>query len=78
MMPINYRTLRVVGPTILVGAALASLVGALAFGGGAAQLPLGDAGPVVRWGLPAAKLIVNLAAAGMVGVLVTVSTTREY
>ena len=71
MMPINYRTLRVVGPTILVGAALASLVGALAFGGGAAQLPLGDAGPVVRWGLPAAKLIVNLAAAGMVGVLVT-------
>ena len=68
---INYRTLRVLGPTILVGVALAVLVGALAFGGGAAQLPLGDAGPVVRWGLPAAKLIVNLAAAGMVGVLVT-------
>ncbi|MFB8147437.1 cytochrome c oxidase assembly protein [Microbacterium sp. NPDC057407] len=68
---VNHRTLRVAGPMILVGAALVSLVGALALGGGAAPLPLGDAGPFVRWGLPVAKLLVNLAAAGMVGVLVT-------
>ncbi|HAN23604.1 MAG TPA: copper transporter, partial [Microbacterium ginsengisoli] len=65
------RVLRVAGPAILGGVALIALVGALWFGGGAAQIPLGDAGPVVRWGLPVTKLVVNLAAAGMVGVLVT-------
>ena len=63
--------MRVAGPAILGGVALIALVGALWFGGGAAQIPLGDAGPVVRWGLPVTKLVVNLAAAGMVGVLVT-------
>ncbi len=65
------RALRSIGPAILVTAALVALVGGLAFGGGAAELRLGDAGPLVRWGLPIAKLVVNLAAAGMVGVLVT-------
>ncbi len=65
------RILRTVGPAILVVTALVALVAGLAFGGGAAGLQLGDAGPIVRWGLPTAKLIVNLAAAGMVGVLVT-------
>lgn len=65
------RVLRVAGPAILGGVALIALVDALWFGGGAAQIPLGDAGPVVRWGLPVAKLVVNLTAAGMVGVLVT-------
>ena len=65
------RFLRVAGPAILAGVALIALVGALWFGGGAAPIPLGDAGPAVRWGLPVAKLVVNLAAAGMVGVLVT-------
>jgi putative copper resistance protein D len=68
---VNPRALRAVGPAILVVAALAVMVWALAFGGGAAPLALGDAGPFVRWGLPTAKLIVNLSAAGMVGVLVT-------
>lgn len=67
----NPRTLRIVGPAILVVAALIALVWALGFGGGAAELSLDDAGPVARWGLPTAKLFVNLAAAGMVGVLVT-------
>lgn len=65
------RALRAAGPAILVVAALAVMVWALAFGGGAAPLALGDPGPFVRWGLPTAKLIVNLSAAGMVGVLVT-------
>ncbi len=59
------------GPAILVLAALVTLIGGLAYGGGAAQLEIGDAGPIARWGLPIAKLFVNLAAAGMVGVLVT-------
>ncbi|MCC2032708.1 cytochrome c oxidase assembly protein [Microbacterium allomyrinae] len=56
---------------ILVVAALAVLVWALAFGGGAAPLAIGDPGPIARWGLPIAKLFVNLSAAGMVGALVT-------
>ncbi len=63
--------LRVAGPLILAAAALVALVAALAYGGGAAPLPLADAGPVVRWGLPVAKLGVNLSAAVMVGSLVT-------
>ncbi len=67
----NPRTLRAGGPAILVTVAVIVLVWALGFGGGAAELSLDDAGPIVRWGLPVAKLIVNLAAAGMVGVLVT-------
>ena len=67
----NPRVLRAAGPGILVAAALAALVWGLAFGGGAAPLAIGDAGPFVRWGLPTAKLAVNLSAAGMVGALVT-------
>lgn len=62
--------LRAAGPAILAVAALAALVWALAFGGGAAPLELGDPGPIVRWGLPAATLVVNLSAAGMAGSLV--------
>ncbi len=65
------RALRAAGPAILFAAALAALVWALVFGGATAELALGDPGPVVRWGLPVAKLCVNLAAAGMVGTLVT-------
>jgi putative copper resistance protein D len=68
---VNPRALRAVGPTILVVAALVVMVWALAFGGGAAPLAIADPGPFVRWGLPTAKLLVNLSAAGMVGVLVT-------
>jgi cytochrome c oxidase assembly factor CtaG/putative copper export protein len=68
---VNPRALRAVGPAILVVAALAVMVWALAFGGGAAPLAIADPGPFVRWGLPTVKLVVNLSAAGMVGVLVT-------
>lgn len=73
----NPRALRAAGPVILVAAALVALAWALAFGGGAAPLTIGDPGPVVRWGLPAAKLLVNLSAAGMVGVLVTALYTLQ-
>ncbi|WP_294982035.1 cytochrome c oxidase assembly protein [uncultured Microbacterium sp.] len=62
--------MRFVGPAILVAAALVSLVLGLVFGGGAAPLLVGDAGPVVRWGLPIVTLGVNLSAAGMIGSLV--------
>ena len=66
----NSRALRVAGPAILVAAALVAIVWALAFGGGAAPLVLADPGPIVRWGLPLATMVVNLAAAGMCGTLV--------
>ncbi|MEZ3160763.1 cytochrome c oxidase assembly protein [Microbacterium sp. BWT-B31] len=63
--------MRAAGPAILVVAALIALVAALAYGGGAAPLVYGDPGPFARWGVPIAKLFVNLSAAGMVGTLVT-------
>lgn len=68
---ISPRALRAAGPVILVATALVVLIWALAYGGGAAPLAIGDPGPVARWGLPTAKLLVNLSAAGMAGALVT-------
>ncbi|WP_438354902.1 cytochrome c oxidase assembly protein [Microbacterium sp. CJ88] len=65
----NSRALRAFGPAILVVVAAIALAGGLAFGGGAAPLVIGDPGPLVRWGLPFATLVVNLSAAGMVGSL---------
>ncbi|HEY8589640.1 MAG TPA: bifunctional copper resistance protein CopD/cytochrome c oxidase assembly protein [Naasia sp.] len=55
------------GPGLLLGAALLALLASLAIGGGAAALLIGDPGPVVRFGLPAAKLLVNLTAAATIG-----------
>ena len=66
----NSRALRYAGPAILIGAALVAVVAGLVFGGGAAPLVIGDPGPLVRWGLPIVKLLVNVTAAGMVGSLV--------
>lgn len=66
----NPRLLRVAGPVILVVVSLIAVVAGLAYGGGAAEVQLADPGPVVRWGLPIATLIVNLSAATMVGALV--------
>ncbi len=71
------RALRAAGPAILVVTALAVMAWALAYGGGAAPLAIGDPGPFVRWGLPTAKLVVNLSAAGMAGVLVTALYTLK-
>ncbi len=45
---ISTRALRLAGPAILVASALAALVLGLLYGGGAAPLLIGDAGPVVR------------------------------
>src|SRR4051794_3031364 len=46
------------------------MIVALAFGGGADAPLLADPGALVRWGLPAATLVVNLSLAGTVGALV--------
>jgi len=67
---VNSRALRYTGPAILAIAAVVVLLCGLALAGGAEPLRLGDPGPVVRWGLPLAKLTVNLSAAVMVGSLV--------
>lgn len=66
----NPVVLRIVGPTILVVAALIAVVVGLAIGGGAAPRLTSDPGALVRWGLPAAKLFVNLSGAAMLGPLV--------
>lgn len=64
------RSVRVLGPAALVAVALAAMIAGLAFGGGADPYPIQDPGPVARWGVPTAKLFVNLGAAGMIGALV--------
>ena len=64
------RLVRIIGPAILVLAAVLATLAGLSFGGGAAAQLLADPGPVVRWGLPIARLLVNIGAAGMIGALV--------
>ena len=49
--------------------ALGAVLLALQFGGGASPELISDPGPAVRYGLPIAKLLVNLAAAGTLGAL---------
>ncbi|MFF2050912.1 cytochrome c oxidase assembly protein [Leifsonia sp. NPDC058194] len=66
------RIVRVIGPAVLLVAALASVVAGLAFGGGATAPLLADPGALVRWGLPIATLLVNLSLSGVVGSLVLV------
>lgn len=59
--------LRLAGPALLLTSALVALLLGLVIGGGADPRVTSDPGAVVRWGLPVAKLIVNLGAAVMVG-----------
>lgn len=65
----NPRLLRAVGPVILIVVAVAVAIWALVHGGGIGATALVDPGPAVRWGLPFAKLAVNLSAALMLGSL---------
>ncbi|MFE6964998.1 cytochrome c oxidase assembly protein [Agromyces sp. NPDC057679] len=64
------RSVRVLGPAVLTAVALAATFAALSFGGGAAEQLIQDPGPLARYGVPVAKLFVNLGAAGMIGALV--------
>ena len=66
------RLVRIAGPALLLVVALLCLLAALQFGGGAAAPLLADPGAVVRFGLPIAKLFVNLGAAATIGPLVLV------
>jgi len=58
-----------VGPAALLFVALTAAVLALQFGGGVEAELIADVGPVVRYGLPLAKLMVNLGVAGTLGAL---------
>ena len=55
--------MRIIGPAALLLAAIVATLAGLAYGGGAEAQLLADPGAVVRWGLPVAKLLVNLGAA---------------
>jgi cytochrome c oxidase assembly factor CtaG/putative copper export protein len=51
-------------------AALASVIIGILFSGSAAPLQFSDPGPVVRWGAPLVKLVLNLSMATAIGTLV--------
>ncbi|WP_307842453.1 cytochrome c oxidase assembly protein [Salinibacterium sp. NG253] len=61
------RISRIAGPALLILVAAIAVVAGLQFGGGAAVPILLDPGAVVRWGLPIAKLFVNLGLAATIG-----------
>ena len=61
---------RVAGVVLLFAAALVAVILALLVGGGAEPPLLQDPGPFVLWGTPIAKLVMNIAAAVMLGSLV--------
>ena len=73
------RLVRIAGPALLLVAALLCLFAALQFGGAATAPLLADPGAVVRYGLPVAKLMVNIGAAATIGslVLVCFALSRE-
>lgn len=62
--------MQAVAGTALLVAGMLSLAWAYNYGGGADPGPLDRAGWAVTWGLPAAKLLCNLASAGTIGALV--------
>jgi cytochrome c oxidase assembly factor CtaG/putative copper export protein len=64
------RYVRIIGPAALLLVAIVATLAGLAYGGGADAQLLADPGALVRWGLPVAKLLVNLGAAGTIGALV--------
>ena len=77
------RLVRVVGPAALLFVALAAVLVALPFGGGVTVEAIADPGIAVRYGLPIAKMFVNLGAAGTIGALAIAafaltSTKREF
>jgi putative copper resistance protein D len=67
------RTARILGPALLVLVAFFALLASLAYGGGADAPLASDPGALSRFGLPIAKLLVNLGAAGTIGALVLAS-----
>ena len=65
--PRSTSAYRLAGIVILLAAAGVAFVWALLVGGGANPPLLQDPGPVVLWGTPLAKLVMNIAGALMLG-----------
>lgn len=63
-------TARQLGPAALVAAAFVALIASLEFGGGAAPLDIQDPGATVRYGIPIARLVQDIASAASLGGLV--------
>ncbi|WP_347754996.1 bifunctional copper resistance protein CopD/cytochrome c oxidase assembly protein [Agrococcus sp. ProA11] len=64
------QRLRLLAPALAILAGLAALWAALEFGGGAAELAIEDPGPAVRYGIPIASMLRNIAIAAAFGGLV--------
>ncbi|WP_440312166.1 cytochrome c oxidase assembly protein [Leucobacter chromiireducens] len=64
------RYMRVLAPAILLAATLAALLVGLAIGGAAAERTLADPGTFIRFAVPTARTIVNVAMAGLIGSVV--------
>lgn len=67
------RLVRIIGPAVLLAVAFVAMLLALRYGGGAEAPLLADPGAVVRYGLPASKMVVNLGAAVAIGALLLAS-----
>lgn len=72
------RIARIAGPAVLVLVAFVSLLVALVIGGGADAALIADPGTAVRFGLPIARVVVDLSAAATIGglALATVGLAR--
>ncbi|ROS78194.1 putative copper resistance protein D [Curtobacterium sp. PhB130] len=72
------RIARIAGPAVLVLAAFVSLLIALVIGGGANAALIADPGAAVRFGLPIARVVVDLSAAATIGglALATIGLSR--
>ena len=72
------RIARIAGPAVLLLVGFVSLLVALVIGGGANAALIADPGAVVRFGLPIARLVVDLSAAATIGglALATVGLSR--
>ncbi|WIB36323.1 hypothetical protein DEJ15_03965 [Curtobacterium sp. MCJR17_043] len=72
------RIARIAGPGVLLLVAFVSLLVALVVGGGADAALIADPGAVVRFGLPLARMLVDLSAAATIGglALATIGLSR--
>jgi cytochrome c oxidase assembly factor CtaG len=64
------RAIRIAAPAVLLLAALAAVLLALQFGGGADPEPIADPGAFARYGLPISTVFVDLSASVVVGALI--------
>ncbi|MCS5518959.1 bifunctional copper resistance protein CopD/cytochrome c oxidase assembly protein [Curtobacterium flaccumfaciens] len=73
------RIARIAGPAVLLLVGFVALLTALVIGGGANPALIADPGPVVRFGLPIARLVVDLSAATTIGglALATMGLSRS-